>query len=588
MKFSTFSQYLQKLESTTLRLKKTKILAELIKKSNPQEIDKLCYLALGRLVPLHQSLEFHFAEKLIIKGLAQKLNLPQQKLTLQYKKIGDLGEFIEKLDLPTPLDFSIKIRNFESLTNVHQQLAEIAQAKGSGSQTIKFNLLYNLLLSLDSLSRRYIIRIVLNKLRLGFSDKTLLDALSWTTAGNKSLSPYFNSAYNHRADIGHLAKLVLQYKTQKQLISHLQSLKPQPGTPIIPALCQRLATAEEMLKKMTTQNQAKIAIEIKYDGSRIQAHISSKEIRLFSRTLENMTHMFPDVVKALNSLKGIKNAIIDGEIIGIDPKTKKMIDFQKFITRKRKYNIETQIQKIPARFMIFDLLYLNNYSLTEKPFLERRLRLHSLFRTPGVRKNILQLTPQIQTNSPKLMRDFLNQQLKAGFEGAVVKQLQAPYSPGRTGFTWVKFKWEGQAKQGGMLDTVDGLIMGYYRGRGKRAAFGIGAFLIGIRQKNKFLTLAKIGTGLSDDQWRDLKKQCNQHKTNKLPTSYQIPKELMPDILIQPKLVAEIQADNLTKSPLHSAGYALRFPRLVRLRPDKKPTDSTSLKELKQISQKNT
>jgi len=587
MKFSTFSQYLQKLESTTLRLKKTKILAELIKKSNPQEIDKLCYLALGRLVPLHQSLEFHFAEKLIIKGLAQKLNIPQQKLTLQYKKIGDLGEFIEKLDLPTPLDFSIKTQSLESLTNIHQQLAQIAQVKGSGSQTTKFNLLYNLLLGLDSLSRRYIIRIVLNKLRLGFSDKTLLDALSWTIADNKSLSKYFNSAYNHRADIGHLAKLVLQYKTKKQLVSHLQSLKPQPGTPVIPALCQRLATAEEMLKKMTTENQEKIAIEIKYDGSRIQAHISSKKIQLFSRTLENTTHMFPDIVKALNSLKGIKNAIIDGEIIGIDPKTEKMIDFQKFITRKRKYNIKTQIQKIPAKFMIFDLLYLNNHSLIEKPFLERRLQLKKIL-PPSKTNKSLALTPQIQTNSPKLMRDFLNKQLQAGFEGAVVKQLQAPYSPGRTGFTWVKFKWEGQAKQGGMLDTVDGLIMGYYRGRGKRATFGIGAFLIGIKQKNKFLTLAKIGTGLSDNQWRDLKKQSDQHKTSKLPSSYQIPKTLMPDILIRPELVAEIQADNLTKSPIHSAGYALRFPRLVRFRPDKKPTDSTSLKELKQISRKNT
>jgi DNA ligase-1 len=587
MTFSTFSQYLQKLESTTLRLKKTEILAELIKKSNPQEIDKLCYLALGRLVPLHQSLEFHFAEKLIIKGLAQRLNLSSQKLTLQYKKIGDLGEYIEKLNLPTPLDFSSKMQNLASLTNVHQQLTKIAQTKGTGSQAAKFNLLYDLLLNLDSLSRRYIIRIVLNKLRLGFSDKTLLDALSWTTAGNKSLSPYFNSAYNHRADIGHLAKLVLQYKTQKQLVSHLQTLRPQPGTPIIPALCQRLATAEEMLKKMTTQNQSKIAIEIKYDGSRIQAHISSKGIQLFSRTLENMTAMFPDIVKALHSLKGIKNAILDGEIIGIDPQTKKMIDFQKFITRKRKYNIKTQIQKIPARFMIFDLLYLNNHSFIEKPFLERRLQLKKLLLSPKTNEN-LALTPQIQTNSPQLMRDFLNQQLKASFEGAVVKQLQAPYSPGRTGFTWVKFKWEGQAKQGGMLDTVDGLIMGYYRGQGKRAAFGIGAFLIGIRQKNKFLTLAKIGTGLSDNQWRDLKKQSDQHKTNKLPSSYQIPKTLMPDILIQPQLVAEIQADNLTKSPLHSAGYALRFPRLVRLRPDKKPINATSLKELKQISQKNT
>jgi len=133
------------------------------------------------------------------------------------------------------------------------------------------------------------------------------------------------------------------------------------------------------------------------------------------------------------------------------------------------------------------------------------------------------------------------------------------------------------------LDTIEGVVMGYYLGRGKRAGFGIGAFLVGIRKGEKIVTVSKIGTGLSDEDWREMRRRAQEAKTDTKPKEYTVPKELVPDVWCLPKVVVEIAADNLTHSPLHTAGFALRFPRLVRFRDDKSVEEITTLEELKKL-----
>jgi DNA ligase-1 len=193
------------------------------------------------------------------------------------------------------------------------------------------------------------------------------------------------------------------------------------------------------------------------------------------------------------------------------------------------------------------------------------------------------------TSDPAEIRKFLQQQISHGLEGIVVKRADAPYVPGRTKFAWVKLKWEGAAKSGGLLDTVDCLVMGTYAGRGKRAGFGVGAFLVGVLSNLRnlsslrYLTISKIGTGLTDEQWKELKVKSEKLKVKNQPREYEVPKELTPDVLLKPELVVEIQADNITKSPLHTAGYALRFPRLVRYRPDKRADQVTTVEEIKEL-----
>jgi DNA ligase-1 len=512
---------------------------------------------------------------------------------------------------------------------------KIAHETGEGSQDRKLNLIADLLRSLTPIEAKYAVRILLKTLRLGFSDKTVLDALSILVAGDKSARVALEAAYNVRPDVGWLAKLV---QSSKFRVQRLSRVSPEIGTPVLPALCQRLPSTEEIVEKMHD-----VAIEPKWDGQRIQAHVwreargarrevdhpprairhvpsATCHVQLFTRSLEDVTDMFPDLVASLRSLitnhqSLITNFILDGEIVGIDPKTGKTLPFQTMITRKRKYGVEAQLKSVPIRYMIFDVLFLNGKSLLSEPFSSRRKILDRLFsyQEPGTRPSSraqteghqqLTLAPQVITDDPTTIRHFLKRQIAAGLEGIVTKKWNSPYSPGRTGFHWVKLKWEGGAKAGGLLDTIDCVIMGTYAGRGKRVGFGVGAFLVGIvadgtehladsgkqssvinhpPSANSYVTVSKIGTGLSDEQWKELQAISEKRKAESQPKEYDVPKALIPDRWLQPSIVVEIQADNITKSPLHAAGYALRFPRLVRYRTDKNPDQATTAEEIKRL-----
>lgn len=153
------------------------------------------------------------------------------------------------------------------------------------------------------------------------------------------------------------------------------------------------------------------------------------------------------------------------------------------------------------------------------------------------------------------------------------------YEPGRKGYAWVKFKEEG--KVGKLADTIDAVVMGYYKGEGKRTSFGIGAFLVGVKKGEKLVTITKIGTGVSDELWKELRKILHSLSTVDRPKEYQdVDKTLAPDVWVEPKIVVEIAADDITKSPIHGALFALRFPRLVHIRNDKSVHQITTTKEL--------
>lgn len=165
----------------------------------------------------------------------------------------------------------------------------------------------------------------------------------------------------------------------------------------------------------------------------------------------------------------------------------------------------------------------------------------------------------------------------------MVKRLTARYIPGRTGWRWVKMK-EAEESAAKLADTLDLVVMGYTRGKGKRAGFGVGQFLAGIRDKGKIKTVTKVGTGLTDERFRELNKRLEGISIREKPRNYEVHKNLEPDIWVEPKLVVEIAADEITKSPTHTAGLALRFPRLIKFRDDKSPNEATTLTELKDLA----
>ena len=182
----------------------------------------------------------------------------------------------------------------------------------------------------------------------------------------------------------------------------------------------------------------------------------------------------------------------------------------------------------------------------------------------------------------------------------MAKRLDGAYQAGARGFNWIKYK---RSYSGKLEDTIDAVVMGYDFGQGKRTSFGIGDFLIGVydERQDMFVTIAKIGTGLTDEEWRRMKKECDEVRNKNKPARYDVDKLMTCDVWVEPQKVVVIRADEITRSPVHTAGrvlkksksgeawevetpgFALRFPRLVEFRSDKLPEDSTSLKEIEEM-----
>jgi len=562
MLFSELASYFKQLERTASRNAMTEILAGLFKRANQQEIGELCYLLLGRVVPLYEAVEFGVADKFVIRAIALAYQVSEDAVTREFKKFGDLGAAAETLH---------KGSGNLTVSDVYKKLDALARVGGEGSQEKKISILSELLKNIDATSARYLVRIPLDKLRLGFSDMTILDALSWMESGDKSLRPRLEAAYNVRPDIGYLAMTV-----KASGVKGLARVRVKIGAPILASLCARLPNADEMIKKM-----GEVAVEPKYDGVRVQIHFKrGMFVSSYSRNLENTTAMFPELDE-IGSELAADEVILDSEAIGYDKVHDTLISFQETMTRKRKHGIAEASKTMPLKFFVFDILYKNGKELLSLPLNERRKLLETTLKQKENRH--LMLSPEIVTSDANDIRRYHDEQLKKGLEGAVVKKWDSVYEPGRTGYHWVKFKEE-EGKTGKLTDTIDAVIMGYSRGEGKRSTFGIGMFLVGVRSGYSYVTITKIGTGVSDELWRDFHKKLNSIKVTKQPKEYKdVNKMFTPDVWVAPKIVVEIAGDDLTKSSNHGAGIAVRFPRLVRIRTDKSPRDATTVEEVREM-----
>lgn len=558
MQFSNFSEYLERLEKTSSRIEITKILTELFKKTNADEIAEVTYLSLGILAPNYEGVILNLAEKMVARAIALAYSLDGQMVTKLYKEKGDLGNVAQELAARQKAQ---GVR--PSVTGVYEKLREIAKDNGEGSQERKIQKMADILGRVDPLSARYVSRIPVGRLRLGFSEKTVIDALSNGTPANKT---EIEEAYNIHPDIGYLAELSKKGK--------IKEAKPKVGVPVVPMLAMRLNSPAEMIKKM-----GEVSVEPKFDGLRIFIHYKKPNfIKIFTRNMNSIPlKTFPELNDVGKYIKA-SEAILDTEAIGIDPKREMFLDFQKTMQRRRKHEISKTAGEIPLQFQVFDLLLIDGQSLIGEPYIKRR----EILKQKIVNGTLLRVDENTITADPERIRALHQKYLKMGLEGVVVKKANAGYVSGRTGWNWVKMK-EVEGTRGKLSDTLDCVIMGYTTGRGKRVGFGVGQFLAGIVDGDSYKTITKVGTGLSDVQFRELFKRLKPLKTLKKPKEYVVHKDLEPDFWVTPSVVVELAADEITKSPKHTAGWALRFPRLVKFRDDKDASQATTLKEVNNL-----
>jgi DNA ligase-1 len=579
MTFNELANTFEKTEIEQSRTKITILLAQLFKTTTPEEAQIISYLSLGSLYPVYKGTQFNFAEKSVQKVLALLLDCTLAHIKSQADKLGDLGSVVGAGGWEQASKENIKV------TKVYKQLEEFLNITGIGSQESKEKKLIEILKSLDLLSAKYVIRIILGKLRMGFSDMTLLDAFSWMEKGDKSIREELENAYNISADIG----LIIKILKQDGLLA-LKHIKITPGIPIRPAAAERMASAKDIFEKLGL-----CVAQPKLDGFRIQVHLDkrkkSPEVSFFSRNLLNMSDMFPDLKKSVVSLD-VETFVAEGEAIAYDIETGSFLPFQETVKRKRKYDIEKVSQDYPLKLYFFDLLYLDNKSYIDFSHTVRREKLKEILDKKIIKEEkVLFLTEEIKISDVKTLEEYFMSSISSGLEGVVVKRPDALYQAGKRNFNWIKLK---RKESGELEDTIDCVILGYYAGRGKRATFGIGAFLVGVynEQKECFQTVAKIGTGLTDTEWKELKKSCDESSTINKPKEVECTKELFPDVWVFPTIVCIVRADEITRSPFHTAGrtekssgIALRFPRIMGYRPDKGPQEATTVKEIMRLFQ---
>src|SRR6266581_3692035 len=479
MKFAELAASLDRMEATTKRNELVAILSEVYGACTPDELRPITYLIQGRLAPFFEPVEIGLGERLLFNAVAAAYQVPKVEVVKLNKQAGDLGVTAQRL---APGGH----RDTPEVVDVHRRLSEIAAASGGGSQQRKLDIFTGLLNDLDAISAKHLVRITLGKMRLGIGDPTVLDALSFAKKGDRSLRPVLEAAYNRSSDLGLIAKTLWA-----QGLEAIEAIKVTVGKPLRSQLAERLPNPAAVIKKLGL-----VGVQPKYDGFRVQIHKDGGVVNIFSRNLETMTPMFPELVAATVSLP-VKSVILDGEAIAYSPESEEYVPFQETTARRRKEGIDEFATRVPLRAFVFDVMFRDGTDLTPLPYEQRFAIVDEMLKG----SDTLLTAPLTKTDSVEVLTRELLDNISRGLEGVVAKRLDSPYQAGARNFNWVKLK---RNTSGELTDTIDVVVIGSYGGKGKRAEFGAGALLAGVydSEKDEFVSISKLGTGLSDQGWR--------------------------------------------------------------------------------------
>lgn len=602
MLFSTLSTFFEKLETTSSRLTMIDILSDLFKQTEAEDIDKVMYMLQGRVAPFFEPVEIGIADKTAAAALAEAFNKEKDYVLKEYANKGDLGIVAQELSKGQDLPAGRQGAKGKGMTVevVFETLVTIAHISGEGTVGKRVQLYKNLVEKLDNVSVKHFVRIALGKTRLGIGDPTVLDALALAKLGDRTKRKLLEKAYNETSDLGLIGKTLFE-----KGLKGVEKLSVTVGRPIRSELCERLPNPQKVFEKMDAPVGASLRgvhATMKYDGFRVQIHKNNEKVEMFSRNLEDMTHMFPELIEGTLRQVKAKTVILDTEALAYQPESEEFLPFQETTKRRRKHNITEVAKTLPLKAFVFDILYVDGKSLIDMPLTERMNVLRKTLRFDQEETGYDTLIPATGSvlKEPQELQIMLDDAISKGLEGVVVKRVDSVYEAGGRNFNWVKLK---RHSSGELNDTIDCVILGYIYGKGKRTAFGAGALLVGIydQEKDEFVSVSRIGTGLTDEEWRSIKEKTKGLELTHKPA--RVNSLITPSVWVKPEIVIEVLADEITRSPLHTAGakmqmvngkwqmesnvgYALRFPRLVNFRDkDKRAEDATTVDELVKMFQ---
>ncbi|MCK4444272.1 MAG: ATP-dependent DNA ligase, partial [Thermoplasmata archaeon] len=535
-------------------------------------IDKVTYLTQGKVYPDFVPYELGLAEKMVIKAMASASGLKEGEVESIWKGKGDMGLVAEEA-IGRKTQTTLMGMTELTVEKVYENLEKITKASGPKSQDIKMRYFADLLHNSKPVEARYITRSVMGKMRLGVADMTMIDALAIAFA-EKEHRDEIERAYNVCSDLGLVAKTLAEGGLKEVKKIHLKM-----GVPIRAMLAERLSKLEDILEK----TDGKAAFEYKYDGLRLQAHVTKDKVELFSRRLEDMTEQFPEFKDVLkDGLKG-KEAIVEGECVPVDINTGAFLPFQIVSHRRgRKYGLREAQEEYPVHLILFDCLYLDGKDLTNEPYEKRRKQLKKAIKS----SDTIMYSEVLVTDDPEKAERFFHKSIEDGSEGLIAKHLQSVYVAGSRGWNWIKYKKDYKSE---MRDTVDLVVVGGFAGRGRRAGTYGALLMAGYDEdEDRFKTICKLGSGFDDEMLVELLSRLDEYKIEKVHEK--VDSRMKADFWFEPQVVLEVLGAEITISPSHTAaldvkkkdaGLAIRFPRFTGTwRGDKGPREATTVREL--------
>ncbi len=556
MRYAELAEAYEKLESTPSKLMKTEIVAELFKKAG-ESLRQVVMLSNGRVFPDYDPTELGIATQLLIKSISKATGIASDAVAKKFTSAGDLGVVVEYFVSKKKQ----RTLGAEPLTvdKVFKNMQEIAKQAGKGSQDRKLSLIASLLTASTPLEARYIVRTLLQQLRIGIAEGVIRDAIAKAFGVSAET---VERAWNLKSDFSEIADVAKRHGE-----NGLEKIRIEVGKSVQVLLAEKAPDLKTAIESFENP-----AVEMKMDGMRAQIHKKGDEILIFTRRLENVTKQFPDLVKLVAKAVKAEDCIIEGEIIAIDPKTKEPMSFQTLSQRiQRKHEIGRMVREIPVQVNLFDVVYADGEQLFDKPLKERRRVLEKMIRPV---KGEFQVIEQLITKDLKKAEKFYRNALKARQEGVMVKNLDAVYIPGRNvAGGWLKVK--------PTMENLDLVIVGATWGTGKRSGW-LTSFVLAVRDPdtNRFLECGMMSTGIKEkkDSGTDV---TYGDMTNMLKPLME--KEENGIVRIKPEIVIEVAYEEIQKSTNYDSGFGLRFPRFVRIRNEKSGRESETLERIQTL-----